>query len=203
ITNTLPDETFVGIEITNTQENGHPPGTKKEGAPLSWIVTTTAVNNNSEKVNNAPLECDIDFANTSYPDFYPYLEVDVNNTSEPTDDLKEIDFAETTYHDFYPYLDVNNISRQVISEPTKPESEATDDKESQTERYESSREAWSYMHQQARKFKDKIRHENLLIDQRNKRLEEQTIQLEREKQDFVVRERDLLVRESVVSEAEP
>ena len=59
------------------------------------------------------------------------------------------------------------------------------------------------MHQQARKFKDNMRHETLVLSRREQRLQEQTIQLEQEKQDFVVREKDLLVRESVVSEAEP
>ena len=141
-------------------------------------------------------------------------------------DLKEIDFADTAYRDFYPYLEVD-ASQKVINAPldsTKIESEAIDGilsskeiEESQTKnslfavnndlRFESSREtlagAWSYMHQRARKFKDKIRHETLVLSRREQRLQEQTIQLEREKQDFVVRERDLLVRESVVSEAEP
>src|SRR5215831_11894700 len=141
-----------------------------------------------------------------------------------TSDLKEIDFADTAYRDFYPYLevDVNNISQKVINAPldsTKPESEAIDgilsskEIESQTknslftERYESSREtlagAWSYMHQRARKFKDKIRHENLLIDRRNKRLEEMNIRLRQKEQALFLKERDIVIREGKIMEAEP
>ena len=50
------------------------------------------------------------------------------------------------------------------------------------------------MHQQARKFKDKMRHENSLIDRRNKRLEETNIQLGRKEQALLLKERDVVIK---------
>src|SRR5215472_6555426 len=48
-----------------------------------------------------------------------------------------------------------------------------------------------------------MRHENLLIDQRNKRLEETNIRLGQKEQALFLKERDVVIREAKIMEAEP
>jgi len=149
---------------------------------------------------------DIDFADTAYQDFYPYLEVDktaVDNISQkvinaPSEPLITSDIKEPTnlkYNISYP-TEARLAEELRIIEALQREIESSRmgldaDKKAFEEETEAVR---TRMRQKISSEKYLLKHESLVLERKRKGLDERMKKVEQ-------KERDLVIRETIVSEA--
>jgi len=142
---------------------------------------------------------DIDFADTAYQDFYPNLEVEVNNMSQtvnnaPSEPLitseSDIDFDNISYPVFYPAAEVLGAEKREIEEGRMGLDAEKKAFEEETE------EIRTHMRQKVSSDKYLLKHESLIIERKRKGLNERMFKVEQ-------KERDLVIREGEIMEAEP
>src|SRR5215469_18753699 len=134
----------------------------------------SVLNNMSQKVINAPSE--------------PLI---TSDKEEPTN-LKDVDFDNISYPDFYPAVVLAEVLEAEKREIESSHKELDADKKAFEEETEAIR---TRMRQKISSEKYLLKHESLIIEQKQKGLDERMKKVEQ-------KERDLVIRETIVSESE-